>query len=239
MKLQHRQYLGIFLISIMINSVWAEPLNNALMNTHIATKGLVGNWVQSRIRRGLFDEFSGSARSMGNEVADRSVDILTTLSLSPLFLPIWFPLMIFTSLFFATTLIPQVVPILVRMLAPMLKEFTPVFKMLGFHDVALWFQPEYLTKLLQPGELVERGLDVLDIPEHECRRKMFCEIGSFSLDKHPSLVRFLDLFSDKVRKVFPTYSEPLVRGIKGDDCALIYEKCKISPFAKLVNLYFI
>jgi len=241
MNSHQRKSFSIFVIFLMINSVWAEPLSNELMTglVQVATKEMVRNWVQSRAKRGLVEEFSISARSVGKQLASRSFGILTALSLSPLFLPIWLPLLIFGTAFFVTTVAPQAIPAFVRLITPTLRQFTPMFQMIGLSDVTRSFEPEFLARALQPGELLERGLDVLEIPEHECRRKMFCEAGSFTLDKQPGLARFLDLFSDTVSRAFPTYAEPLVRGIRGNDCSKLYDKCEMSPFAKVINFYFV
>lgn len=86
---------------------------------------------------------------------------------------------------------------------------------------------------------MERGLDVLDVKEHSCRRKMFCEIGSYTLDRQPAMARFMDLFADTFNRALPNYSEPLARGLRGNDCTRIYSECEVSPFGNLLNYYFV
>lgn len=68
---------------------------------------------------------------------------------------------------------------------------------------------------------------------------MFCEIGSYTLDKQPAMARFVDLFSDTMFRAVPNYAEPLARGIRGGDCNRIYKQCEVSPFGKMLNYYFV
>lgn len=68
---------------------------------------------------------------------------------------------------------------------------------------------------------------------------MFCEIGSYTLDKQPAMARFMDLFSETFSRALPTYASTLLKGIRGADCAKHFDKCDISPFGKVLNYYYV
>jgi len=231
------QGLAIFFVSLLASSAVADPIVHGLMQ--IAAKEVAKNWLSSRARGSLTEELAITARQLGSEVYERTGGVITAIALSPFLLPLWLPLLLIGSAFFMTSLAPAMIPRFVQALSPLLNHIAPVLKNLGFPDIARTLEPQYLARALQPNELLERGFDVLDVKEHECRRKMFCEIGSYALDKQPAFARVLDLFSDMVSKMFPTYAEPLVRGIRGTDCDKLYDKCDASPFGRVLNYYFV
>ncbi|XP_022663408.1 uncharacterized protein LOC111266299 isoform X2 [Varroa jacobsoni] len=233
----YRQSTAGFLIVLLINQAAADPIMTGIMQ--VATKEMVRNWMQSRARRSLAEEISATARSLGAEFAERTGGILAAIAVSPFLLPLWLPLMLLGSAFFMTTLAPSMIPAFVRSMTPLLNQLTPMLSSFGFDEAARALEPQQLARSLQPGELLERGLDVLDVRDSECRRKMFCELGSYTLDKQPAMARFLDLFSETVGRMFPSYAESLVRGIRGIDCGKIYEHCGVSPFGKVLNYYFV
>ncbi|OQR77081.1 hypothetical protein BIW11_07344 [Tropilaelaps mercedesae] len=236
-SLYYRQSMAGFLIVFLINQTTADPLVTGIMQA--ATKEMVRNWMQSRARRSLAEELSATARSLGSELAERTGGVLAAVAVSPFLLPLWLPLMLLGSAFFVTTLAPSMIPTLVRSLTPVLNQLNPMLSSFGFDEAARALEPEHLARSLQPRELLERGLDVLDVRDNECRRKMFCELGSYTLDKQPAMARFVDLFSDTVGRMFPSYAESLVRGIRGVDCGRTYEHCDVSPFGKVLNYYFV
>lgn len=232
-----KQAFGAVFAALLLSQAVADPLMTSL--AQVATKEVVKNWIQSRARRSLTEELAVTAKSLGRELSLGAYSTLMTLALSPLFLPIWLPLMLLGSAFFLTTLAPTVLPALVRNLTPTLNHLTLVLSSLGLDGAARSLEPKELSKILQPGQLIERSLDVLDVQEGTCRRKMFCEIGLYTLDKQPAVARFMDLFSDTFSRALPSYSDPLIRGIRGKDCSKIFEECGISPFGKLLNYYFV
>ncbi|XP_003738727.1 uncharacterized protein LOC100898627 [Galendromus occidentalis] len=232
-----RQCFAAVFAVLLVNHAVADELMSGFVQA--ATKEVLKSWVQSRARRSLTEELTATARSLGNEISSGAQNVAKSMAMSPFLLPLWLPLLVLGSAFFFTMVSPHMLPSIIKTFSPVLRQASLISGSLGFHEISRALDPDELKRNVQPGELLERGLDVMSVKDSGCRRKLFCEIGSYTLDKQPAMARFLDLFSDTMTRALPNYSEPLIRGLHGTECVKLYNQCEYSPFGKLLNYYFV
>merc|ERR1711992_277668 len=75
-------------------------------------------------------------------------------------------------------------------------------------------------------DIVETGFRYMDIEDESCRLKTICELESYAVS-HPLASLAINTINSNLRGL-DRYQTAIQAGINGEDCALIYDQCRVS-----------
>jgi len=75
-------------------------------------------------------------------------------------------------------------------------------------------------------DIVETGFRYMDIEDESCRLKTICELESYAVS-HPLASLAINTINSSLRGL-ERYQTAIQAGINGEDCALIYDQCRVS-----------
>jgi len=75
-------------------------------------------------------------------------------------------------------------------------------------------------------DIVETGFRYMDIEDESCRLKTICELESYAVS-HPLASLAINTINSNLRGL-ERYQTAIQAGINGEDCALIYDQCRVS-----------
>merc|ERR1711971_945155 len=75
-------------------------------------------------------------------------------------------------------------------------------------------------------DIVETGFRYIDIEDESCRLKTICELESYAVS-HPLASLAINTINSNLRGL-DRYQTAIQAGINGEDCALIYDQCRVS-----------
>jgi len=82
------------------------------------------------------------------------------------------------------------------------------------------------TGILNSLDIVETGFRYMDIEDESCRLKTICELESYAVS-HPLASLAINTINSNLRGL-DRYQTAIQAGINGEDCALIYDQCRVS-----------
>merc|ERR1719410_2419449 len=86
--------------------------------------------------------------------------------------------------------------------------------------------PRVAKKLFNSLDIVETGFRYMDIEDESCRLKTICELESYA-GSHPLASLAINTINSNLRGL-DRYQTAIQAGINGEDCALIYDQCRVS-----------
>jgi len=75
-------------------------------------------------------------------------------------------------------------------------------------------------------DIVETGFRYMDIEDESCRLKTICELESYAVS-HPLASLAINTINSNLRGL-ERYQTAIQAGVNGEDCALIYDQCRVS-----------
>merc|ERR1711884_171483 len=75
-------------------------------------------------------------------------------------------------------------------------------------------------------DIVETGFRYMNIEDESCRLKTICELESYAVS-HPLASLAINTINSNLRGL-DRYQTAIQAGINGEDCALIYDQCRVS-----------
>jgi len=84
----------------------------------------------------------------------------------------------------------------------------------------------FLFTLTNSLDIVETGFRYMDIEDESCRLKTICELESYAVS-HPLASLAINTINSNLRGL-DRYQTAIQAGINGEDCALIYDQCRVS-----------
>ncbi|KAK8764418.1 hypothetical protein V5799_032973 [Amblyomma americanum] len=104
--------------------------------------------------------------------------------------PVAAPLMFLGAAYYLFSFVPSALPTLLTLVG-LKARLVPYLSSLGLRES---LDLGSVGRQLETAEILERGLDVIDVPDGECRRRAACEVGQWLARSHPTIARVVDLF---------------------------------------------
>jgi len=133
-----------------------------------------------------------------------------------------------TPIFFAIFLIPTLFPIiligfLIIYLLAVFGITIPGAGKRSYEDIT-WLPG--VRNMFYSLDIVETGFRYMDIEDESCRLKTICELESYAVS-HPLASLAINTINSNLRGL-DRYQTAIQAGINGEDCALIYDQCRVS-----------
>ncbi|XP_064454992.1 uncharacterized protein LOC135366251 [Ornithodoros turicata] len=141
------------------------------------------------------------------------------------------PVMLLGASFVLLNFMPTVIPAVLSLIS-LRTKLAPLLSLVGLREA---IDLENMEKQLESVDVLERGLDYLDVKQ-ECRQKAACELGEWFSRKHPALGRLIDAFGDHVLRI-SKYGDSLLLGGKEGGCEQHFPTCTKSPLRKYVAFF--
>jgi len=200
--------------------------------------------------------FRGLERAMSRQVTITLPGQVLLLVLTVLLLPAWilsiitgldlvpvkFAILIFLLIF---SLIPAAILSIITGLDLVPVKFIILIFLVGAPIIAVLFLLNFLFGIPLPPtgrrsykdifwlrnmynslDIVETGFRYMDIEDESCRLKTICELESYAVS-HPLASLAINTINSNLRGL-DRYQTAIQAGINGEDCALIYDQCRVS-----------